>query len=131
LSPTVGFVAAFALTLVLLGLAVQAGRSAQRRKHIYLVAGALVGLGGTIWYAVQLGKIYDLTTAGVITPIHLTLAKITTAAYALPIVAGLATLRRPAMRPVHKALAYLVLALTVLTAITGTIMILRADRLPE
>jgi biotin transporter BioY len=131
LSPTVGFVAAFVLTLVLLGLAVQAGRRAQRKKHIYLVAGAVCGLGGTIWYALQLGKIYDLETAGIITPIHLTMAKITTAAYALPIAFGLMTLRKPAMRPVHKVLAYVVLVMTVLCAITGTIMILRADRLPQ
>ena len=131
MSPTTGFVACFTLTLVLLGMAVLAGRRARRRRHIAFVASALAALGLTIWFALALGKIYDLKTAGIITPIHLTLAKVTTAAYALPIVAGLMTLRSPSMRPVHKKLAYVVLAMTVLCAITGTIMILRAEKLAQ
>lgn len=131
MSPTTGFVVFLALTLALLAMAVQAGRRARRRRHITLVGCAFAALGATIWYALALGKIYDIRTAGIITPIHLTLAKVTTAAYVLPVVAGIRTLKRPAMRPVHKKLAYLVLAMTVLSAITGTVMILRSDRFPQ
>jgi len=126
LSAVLGFVLALAYTLVLLAMAVTAARRHRVRRHVWLIGGALVGLGVTIWFAIELGRVYDLESAGVITPIHLTLAKITTAAYVLPILAGWRTLRRPAMRPWHKMLAYVVLALTVLSAITGTIMILRA-----
>ena len=129
MSPVAGFVLAVAFTLVLLGMAVWAGRTGRVRRHVSLVGGALAGLGVTIWLALELGRIYDLDSAGAITPIHLTLAKITTAAYVLPILTGLRTLFRPAMRPWHKRVAYLVLAMTVLSAITGTIMILRAQPL--
>ena len=104
-----------------------AGRSGRRRRHVVLVGCTLVALGVTIVYALELGKIYDLSTAGIITPIHLTLAKITTAAYVLPIVAGLFTWRRPSMRPLHKKLAWLVIVMTVVTAVTGSIMLLRAE----
>lgn len=130
MSPTTGFIFFFVVTLVFLGTAVLAARKHRRRLHIALVGGAVAGLGGTIWYALQMGKHYDLESAGIITPIHLTLAKITTVAFLLPIAAGIRTLYAPGMRPLHKKLAYVVLGLTVLCAITGTIMILLARPLP-
>jgi hypothetical protein len=127
LSPTQGFVAFFLSTLVSLALAVAAARAHKRRVHVAFVGCALAALGLTIVYALEMGKVYDLSTAGIITPIHLTLAKITAGAYLLPIVYGWRTWRNAAMRPLHKKLAYVVLAMTVLCAITGTIMILRSQ----
>ena len=54
------------------------------------------------------------------------MAKVTTALYLLPIVTGITTIYRPATRRWHRRVAFLVLAMTVLTAITGTTMILMA-----
>ena len=129
MSPERGFAVFLALTLVLLALVVATGLRAKRRWHIPFVACAVASLGLTIWYADQVGKLYDLESAGAITPIHLTLAKITTAAYLLPIASGLRTIFRPANRRLHRKLAFLVLGMTVLTAITGTWMMLAAKRI--
>jgi hypothetical protein len=128
LSPTAGFPASLALTLALLALVVATGLRAKRRWHIPLVALALASLGVTIRFAFLLGKLYDLPAAGAITPIHLTLAKITTACYLLPIATGLRTIFAPATRRLHRKLAFVVLGMTVLTAITGTAMLLLSPR---
>jgi hypothetical protein len=128
LSPTHGFVVCFALTLVSLGLAVWAAHGHRRRTHVMFVGCAVAMLGVTIVYALQMGKVYDLRTAGIITPIHLTLAKITTAAFLVPIVLGWRAWKNGGMLPLHKKLAWIVLAMTVLCAITGTIMILRSQK---
>ncbi len=114
----------FVLTLVALGAAVFTGFKARRRWHIASVVSAVVMLGVTIYFALELGKLYDLESAGVITPIHLTLAKITTAAFLLPIAAGVRTIYKPTARALHRRLAYVALLMTVVTAITGAIMIL-------
>jgi hypothetical protein len=114
----------FVLTVAALGAAVFTGFKARRRWHIASVVGVVAMLGATIYFALEVGKIYDLESAGVITPIHLTLAKITTAAYLLPIIAGLRTIYRPASRALHRRLAYVALTMTVLSAITGAVMIL-------
>lgn len=121
------FTLCFVLTLAALASAVVAGFRARRAWHVTSVVCVLLALGVTIYFALQLGKIYDLASAGVITPIHLTLAKVTTAAYLLPIAAGLRTIYKPSSRALHRRLAYLALTLTVITAITGTIMILLAE----
>ena len=122
-----GFVAFFLLTLVFLGCAVATGLKARRRRHLASVAGAVLSLGVTIVWALRVGELYDLASAGAITPIHLTLARVTTVAYLLPAATGLWTIRDPSKRKLHGKLAWIVLGLTVLTAITGTIMLLRAD----
>ena len=83
-------------------------------------------LGASIYAALQLGRVYDIHAAGAITPIHLTLARITTGCYLLPIATGLRTIFVPKTRPLHRKVAFLVLSMTVLTAITGTIMLLRS-----
>lgn len=127
MSPTHGFVACFASTLLFLALAVFAARTHRRRTHVTFVGCAVAALGITIVFALQMGKVYDLRTAGIITPIHLTLAKITTVAYFVPIVVGWRAWKNGAMLPLHRKLAYVVLAMTVLCAITGTIMILRSQ----
>lgn len=129
MSPTVGFVVFLALTLACLGGAVVTGLKARRRLHIPCVAAAIACLAATIYYAKELGLDYDLQSAGLITPIHLTLAKVTTALYLLPIATGIATILKPARRRWHRRVAFLVLAMTVITAITGTTMILMAKPL--
>jgi hypothetical protein len=126
LTPTVGFVVFLALTLAGLGCAVATGLKARRRLHITAVAASVACLAATIYYAKELGQQFDLESAGVITPIHLTMAKVTTALYLLPIATGITTIYRPAARRWHRRVAFLVLGLTVLTAITGTTMILMA-----
>lgn len=127
MSPTVGFVVFLLVTLVFLGCAVITGRRGERRVHVGMVVGALAFLGITIYYAEQLGDSYDLESAGWITPAHLALAKGTTLAYLLPVLSGIRMWRHEGARPLHRALAYSVLALTVVTAATGTAMILLAE----
>ena len=83
----------------------------------------VISLGITIYFAERLGELYDLESAGRITPIHLMLAKITVGAYLLPVVTGLWTIKDARRRKLHGKIAYLVLALTVATAVTGVMMI--------
>jgi hypothetical protein len=128
MSPGVGFVVFLAATLALLGLVVATGQRALRKRHIALVVLSVAALGVTIRYAVLVGKLFDLPAAGVITPIHLTVAKVTTACYLLPVVTGIRTIFVPATRRLHKKAAFLVLGMTVLTAVTGTLMLWLAPR---
>ena len=97
---------------------------ANRKVHLPCVAGAVLCLLATIYYAEQLGKQYDLESAGIITPVHLFLAKTTTLAYLAPVVTGIRTLRNQEGRKLHGKVAYFVLFMTVLTAVTGTAMVL-------
>jgi hypothetical protein len=129
LSPSAGFTVFLAVTLAFLGLTAATGLRAQRRRHIPLAVASIVSLGVTIWFAKALGKQYDLAAAGAITPIHLTLAKVATAMYLLPIGSGVCTIFFPRARRWHRRFAFLVLALTVLTAITGTLMLALAPRI--
>ena len=126
MTPTVGFIVCLALTLAGLGGTVATGLRARRRLHIGFVVFSLVCLAATIAYAKDLGDRFDLASAGWITPFHLTLAKVTTALYLVPIATGIATIFRPSTRRWHRRFAFLVLGLTVVTAITGTAMILMA-----
>lgn len=129
MTPLAGFIGFFALTLVLLIAVVATGLLAQRRRHLPLVALSALSLGVTIYFAERLGELYDLEVAGVITPIHLFLAKVATASYLLPIVTGALTLRQPQRRPLHRIAAVLVVVLTVLAAATGLTMVLLAEPL--
>ena len=129
MTPGPGFVLFLLVTLALLGAAVWTGFAHRRRTHLAFVLCAVASLGVTIFYAEQLGELYDLDSAGAITPTHLFLAKLTTVAYLLPIASGIRLWFRPGSRRVHRALAFLVLGLTVVTAGTGTAMILMADPL--
>lgn len=130
MSPVQAFVASFATTLAFLVVVTVTGMRAMRRVHIPFVALTVVALGVTIYFALELGKIYDLASAGVITPIHLTLAKIDTVALLVPVVTGIRSLYVPSTIRLHKKVAWCVLALTVVCAVTGTIMILSAERRP-
>ena len=123
MSPGVGFVASLSLTLILLALVVVTGFAAKRVTHIALVVCTLGVLFATIVCAYALGKIYDIHQAGWITPFHLALARINTVAFLLPAVSGVRTIFRPQTRRVHRWLAFAVLGLTVLTAVTGSIML--------
>ena len=84
----------------------------------------------TIHYALEVGKIFDLASAGWITPVHMWMARVATASYLLPVVSGLRTIQHPPTRKLHRKIAFLVLSLTVATAITGTWMLLASKRLP-
>jgi hypothetical protein len=80
-------------------------------------------------FAEKMGALYHIRAAGVITPIHLALAKTTTAAYLLPIITGVRTLRDRTRRRTHRLVAFGVLTMTVLTAVTGMMMIMNSPRL--
>jgi len=128
-NPTAGFLASLALTLVCLGGAVLTGLKARRKPHFCFVGGAVLLLVSTIYFALELGELYDLESAGIVTPIHMTMARINTAAYALPLVTGLRTLKNPQGRKLHGRMAWCVLAFTVLTSATGGLMLLWATPL--
>jgi hypothetical protein len=129
MSPAASFVAFLALTLAGLGGVFWTGLHGQRRRHIPLVVLTLTFLGMTIYYAERLGEGLDVSRAGRITPVHLTLAKITTLAYLAPVASGIATLRDPGWRMLHGKIAWTVLVLTVLTAVTGIWMVLASPPL--
>ena len=126
MAASTGFLASFALTLLAAGGVVYTGFKARRRQHLPLVALTLVLLAATIYFAEQLGHELDVQSAGVITPIHLTLAKLATLSFLLPLITGLRTLRHPSTRPVHRIAAFTALTLTVAAATTGTAMWLMA-----
>jgi hypothetical protein len=128
-TPQVGFPLFLVVTVLLLVAVVVTGLRARVRLHLVLVALALGAMGATIWFAEQLGQYYDLSKAGVITPIHLTLAKITTVGYLLPLITGALTLRDRSWKKKHFACAVLILVLTVLTTVTGSWMVLAAEPL--
>lgn len=123
MSPGVGFLAFFLLTLAFLGAVVATGLRAKRKLHLAFVGLAVAALGVTIYYAYGLGRIYDLERAGWITPVHMALARGNTAALLVPVATGIATWRDPRWRPMHRRMAFLVLALTVVTAVTGCWML--------
>lgn len=130
MTPTIGFVGSLIVTLACLGVAVVTGYKAKRKVHLTSVLGAVVMLVLTIYYAIELGKLYDLHYDSTITKVHLNVAKVNTAAYLLPALTGIRTLKNPAGRKLHGRVAWAVLLLTVFTAVTGIIMLMRADLLP-
>jgi hypothetical protein len=129
MTPVIGFLVFLCATVVLLLAVVLTGRAAARRAHLVLVALTLASLGTTVYWAERLGEGYDLEAAGAITPVHLFLAKVTVFAYLGPLISGVRTLKRPDVRPLHRKLAYLALALTVVTFVTGSWMVLAATPL--
>ena len=129
MTPVAGFLTFLAVTLAFLGAAVVSGYQAKRKVHLPCVALAVVSLLVTIYYAEQLGEQYDLETAGLMTPVHLFLAKTTTLAYLAPVVTGIRTLRNAGGRKLYGRVAWIVLLMTVITAGTGTAMVLMSDPL--
>ncbi len=128
MDPTLGFLGAFFLTLVALGATVVTGRAGRVRLHLPCVAASLTLLVVTVWFAGKLGELYDLESAGRITPVHLVIAKLAAASYLLPIASGVMTLRDRRHKRLHFTLALIALALTVAAAVTGTTMVLLAER---
>ena len=129
MSPGLWFGTALALTVALLVAVVVTGLRARRRAHLTLVACTLACLVWTIVLAERLGELYDLESAGRITPVHLTIAKIAAGLYLLPLVTGIRTLRDPRFRPLHRRAAILTLAVTAAAFVTGTWMVLAAERI--
>jgi heme A synthase len=128
--PTAGFLTFLALTVVWLGFVVWTGFTKRFPLHILFVLLALASLAGAIRFALSLGELYDLEAAGWITPFHLTLAKVTTALYLLPIATGIATWRDRRRRTWHRPAAFLVLGLTLLSTLTGAAMLLASPPMP-
>ncbi len=129
MTPAAGFVTFLVVTLIFLGCAVVTGLKARRKAHLPSVGLAVLSLVVTIYYAEKLGDLYDLKAAGFMTPLHLTIAKITTLAYLAPVITGVKTLKNPSSRKLHGRVAFFVLLMTVLTAVTGTSMLLMSDPL--
>ena len=126
----IGFVTAVSVTVLFLIAVVVTGLRGRITIHIPCVLGAFISLGIAIVFALQLGKHYDLEQAGMITPIHLTLAKIATAAYVLPVITGIRTLKSRVHRRAHFWAAMLALTLTATALVTGTLMLMWAPLIP-
>ncbi len=131
LSAEIGFLGFLVLTVALLVAVAWTGFKARRRIHIPLVFVAVASLAMAIRYALLVGPYYDLESAGAITPIHMVIARLATAAFVLPVFTGMRTLRNPGFRRLHRMTAFLVIVLTVLAAVTGAVMLLMADRVPQ
>lgn len=129
MTPVTGFFVLLLLTVAALGVVVYTGLRRMRRLHVPMVLLALALLGGAIVYALRVGEIYDLEAAGAITPIHLNLARITTVCYLLPAITGVLTWRNERWRKLHGRLAWTIVALTIITTITGAMMLMGAERI--
>ena len=127
MTASVGFTSFLILTSFCIALVVLTGVRGRRKSHFSLVACLLVLLGMTVFYAEKLGEEYNLETAGMITPIHLTLAKATVLSYLLPLISGFMTLRDIRKKALHFKLAMFVIAMTTVTFVTGLMMILSAE----
>jgi hypothetical protein len=125
----IGFVAAVASTVGFLVAVVVTGVKGRITVHIPCVLATLLSLSAAIWFALELGTVYDLSTAGAITPIHKLIAKLATASYLLPIVTGIRTLRSSEHRRLHFACAMVALVLTASATVTGTLMLLWSTKL--
>ncbi|MBL8863475.1 MAG: hypothetical protein JNK02_15900 [Planctomycetes bacterium] len=127
MTPAFAFAASFLVTLVLLGVVAWSGARGKRRVHVPAVVLAYAALGVTIWCAYALGETLDLGSAGAITPIHLTIARVATLALVLASAFGARTLFRAETRRTHGRLAWTALAIVVLAAITGLVMVALAE----
>lgn len=120
------FLAGLAATVALLAGVIVTGLRERRVAHIALVLTFFAALAATIWLAVRMGRALDVEAAGWITPVHLNLAKATTLLYLLPVVSGFLALWSERWKARHKMLAWLLVALTVLSLGTGAWMALAA-----
>ena len=131
MSAIAGFLTFLILTLAGLGGVFWTGLHRQRRRHIPLVFVTLVFLGLAILYAERLGQTLALDKDGWIWRVHMIFAYTTPVAYLAPILSGFATLRDPGWRGLHGKLAWTVLVLTVLTAVTGAWLVWASPALPS
>lgn len=131
MNPEIGFIGLLGFTVACLACAAWTGRRRRIRPHLIAVLGAVLGLVGAIAFALRVGERYDLATAGVITPVHLTLARIATAAYLGPLITGPLVLAGRLRGRWHHRLAWTAIVLTVAATVTGAWMLLAAERLPQ
>ncbi len=130
MDPDFGFPLFLVVTVTFLVAGIVTGFKAKIPLHLTCVACALVSLCLAIWFAIQLGPLYDLETAQPITDIHLMIAKLATFSFALPLVTGIATLRKrsPKHRKRHLVCAMIAVVLTVAATVTGAWMLWLAER---
>ena len=129
MSPEASFLGLLGATIAFLSLAAWNGRRRRIPLHLVFVACSLASLATSIVFALRVGELYDLAAAGLITPVHLTLARIATLSYLGPLVTGPLVLGRRLRGPVHHRFAWLAFGLTVAATITGAWMLLAAPRL--
>ena len=129
MSPEYGFLGALLVTVALLAGAAFTGRARKIRAHVCFVLAAVSSLAVAIVFAIKLGEHYDLEKAGRITPIHLTLARVTTAFYLWPIVTGPLAARGLVRPRLHRAGAWIALVLTLAATVTGIMMLAGAERI--
>lgn len=129
MNPEPTFLGFLGLTVALLIAVAITGKRGRLRAHLVLVFAALCSLALAIYFALQVGQRYDLEAAGAITPIHMTMARVATASYLLPLVTGLLTLRDRRHRRLHGRFAAVVVVLTVAATVTGALMLLMAPRI--
>ncbi|MEZ6016265.1 MAG: hypothetical protein R3F49_14190 [Planctomycetota bacterium] len=129
MNPEVAFLGLLCATVGFLGLAAWTGRQRRIRPHLVCVACAILGLGGAISFALQVGERYDLAAAGLITPVHLTLARVATATYLGPLITGPLVLAGRLRGRWHHRLAWLAFGLTIAATVTGAWMLLAAPRI--
>ncbi|HTF87109.1 MAG TPA: hypothetical protein VK843_01785 [Planctomycetota bacterium] len=128
--PLVAFCTAVGFTVAFLTVVVITGLRGRITVHIPCVIATFLSLATTIYFAIKLGTVYDLSTAGVITPIHRTIAILATVSYVLPVITGIRTLMSSVHRRAHFWSAMIVLTLTAAASITGTLMLLWSDKFP-
>ncbi|MDG1049619.1 MAG: hypothetical protein P8M11_05620 [Planctomycetota bacterium] len=126
MGPVAGFVVALLVTVAFLVGAMVTGRLRRIRAHVLMVLGSVGSLGVAIYFALSVGEVYDLEAAGVITPIHLGLARITTVAYLWPLLTGPLAARGKVPSRAHHVGAYVALGLTVAATVTGVMMLMGA-----
>ena len=131
MEPVPAFLTALVTTVVFLVGAAVMGRKRLIKQHVILVGCAVVSLGVAIVFALRVGEIYDLEAAGAITPIHLNLARITTAAYLWPLLTGPLAVKGRVSPRVHRTGAYVAIVLTLAATVTGALMLMGAEPLPE
>jgi hypothetical protein len=129
LRPEYGFLGSLMGTVVMLAGAAFTGRARRIRAHVGFVAAAVTGLAIAIYFALQVGQLYDLEKAGMITPIHLTLARVTTASFLWPLLTGPLAARKMVSPRVHRLGAWIALILTLASTVTGMMMLYGAERL--
>ena len=129
MSAEYGFLGALLVTVGFLVGAAFTGRARKIRAHVGFVAAAVASLGVAIFFAIEVGELYDLEKAGAITPIHLGLARITTAFYLWPLITGPLAARGMIRPRIHRVGAWLTLLLTLAATVTGVMMLAGAERI--
>jgi hypothetical protein len=129
-TPEVAFLGLLLGTVGLLVLAAITGRRRRIALHLCFVTLSLASLAAAIAAALRVGERWDLASAGVITPIHLNLARLATFSYLWPLVTGVLVLMGRLRPRWHHIGAWLAFGLTVAATITGAWMLATATRLP-